>query len=104
MQRIISRIPLELMAWAGGLAWLGLTDPHGDLPQFCVYKLAGFSSCPGCGLGSAVSHLLHGDIAASWASHPLGVPVLAVLLVRMAQLLKQEIHSFKSFKPEKKPI
>lgn len=101
MQRFISRIPLELAAWAGGLTYLAVVSPHDGLPQFCVYKLAGFSGCPGCGLGSSVSHLLHGDFAASWASHPLGSVVLAGLTLRIVQLIRLQLATFK---PEKKPI
>src|SRR5690606_22264570 len=71
MRRTVSRIPLELIVWTTGLIYLALIDPHGAVPQFCIYKLAGFSGCPGCGLGSAVSHLLHGELQASWESHPL---------------------------------
>lgn len=101
MQHIISRIPLELILWTGGLTYLALIDPHGGLPQFCVYKLAGFSGCPGCGLGSSVSHLLHGEFAASWESHPLGGLALGALVWRIVRLLGQQ---FATFKPEKKPI
>jgi len=101
MRRTVSRIPLELIVWTTGLIYLALIDPHGAVPQFCIYKLAGFSGCPGCGLGSAVSHLLHGELQASWESHPLGGPALAALVLRILQLSRQQ---FATFKPEKKPV
>lgn len=88
MHRIISRLPLELIAWSVALAYLALIDPDGSVPQFCLSKFAGLGECPGCGLGGAVSHLLHGEFSESWKSHWLGGPTLIVLLMRIGQLLK----------------
>jgi hypothetical protein len=34
--------------------------------------------CPGCGMTRAIDYLVHGDIGASLAMHPLAVPTLLV--------------------------
>jgi hypothetical protein len=37
--------------------------------------------CPGCGMTRAIELLVHGDVSASLAMHPLAVPTLLVQLV-----------------------
>ena len=44
----------------------------------CPIKLLTGRDCPGCGMGHALVYGLRGDWAASWASHPLGLPLLAL--------------------------
>ncbi len=85
-QETISRY-VELTVWIGGLLWLGLTEVEGAHYSVCVFRAVGLPHCPGCGLGHGVSHLLHGRLAESWASHPLAVPALLILLNRIRQLL-----------------
>lgn len=73
---------------AGGLAYVGLGDPH--RPDFvfppCPFKALTGWNCPGCG-GLRMTHdLLHGDLAAAVVDNVfllVGLPLLAVwLLVR----------------------
>jgi hypothetical protein len=78
---------LELAVWAGGLLWLGLTEVESAHYSVCVFRAVGLPHCPGCGLGHGISHLFHGRLAESWASHPLTIPALLILLNRMRQLL-----------------
>lgn len=84
--------------------WLGVTavgvlltpNPHGHgthrqlgLPP-CPSVLMFDRPCPGCGLTTSWTNLLHGRIADSFAAHPLGPPlyltftVLAFLGLRAA--------------------
>jgi hypothetical protein len=42
----------------------------------CLIKVIIGIECPGCGLTGAVQALLHGDLAAAWASNPLVFVVL----------------------------
>lgn len=86
------RINLELGAWVAGLVYLAAIDPHAGLPSFCVFKLAGFSGCPGCGLGTSVSLLLHGELRESLAHHWLGVPALVILTARIVKLAKLQFR------------
>ncbi|MGN7719714.1 DUF2752 domain-containing protein [Chitinophaga sp. 22620] len=83
---MISRINIELAAWTLGLILLAFLDPHAGLPSFCIFKAAGLEGCPGCGLGRAVSHLLHGEWQESWESHRLAAPALLMLLLRIGKL------------------
>ena len=50
------------------------------LPPLCLSRACFGVSCPGCGLTRSVVHLAHGDWAASWRAHHLGIP-LALLVV-----------------------
>ncbi|PAW92790.1 hypothetical protein CKK33_04490 [Mucilaginibacter sp. MD40] len=69
------------------LVCLALTNPaaQGHF-SLCPLKLLGIAWCPGCGLGHAISFLLHGDLKSSFQAHWLGLPVLLVLLYRIITL------------------
>ena len=73
---------------AGGLAYIGLGDPHS--PNFvfpaCPFKALTGLNCPGCG-GLRMTHdVLHGDLAAAVVDNVfllVGLPMLlAWVLVR----------------------
>jgi hypothetical protein len=73
---------------AGGLAYVGLGDPHrpGFLFPECPFKLLTGWNCPACG-GLRMAHdLLHGDVGAAVVDNVflmVGLPLLVVwLLVR----------------------
>jgi hypothetical protein len=83
----------ELGCWLGALLYLALIDPAAsDHFQLCVFKWLGFSFCPGCGLGHAVSWLLHGNIRQSLEEHPLGIFALLILIHRICILLKNNFN------------
>ncbi|MFT3823378.1 MAG: DUF2752 domain-containing protein [Chitinophagaceae bacterium] len=42
--------------------------------SFCIFKLAGFNSCWGCGIGRAIHDALHGNFQQSWQHHVMGIP------------------------------
>src|SRR5512143_4264999 len=71
----VRRAGLEGIFWTAGLLFLALQTPSVE-PHFtlCPFALAGFTHCPGCGLGRSLSFLLHGDVAQSLRMHLLGVP------------------------------
>lgn len=66
-----------------GAATAALIDPdaveHG--PVICPFRLLTGLPCPGCGLTRSWVHALHGDIGASLAAHPFGLPLLILVLV-----------------------
>lgn len=68
---------------AGGLAYVGLVDPHRPESLFppCPFRLLTGWSCPFCG-GLRMTHdLLHGDLAAAAADNVflvVGFPLLAL--------------------------
>ena len=82
------RLPLEALIWTASLVGLAVLGPslEGHL-TFCIPTLLGFDGCWGCGVGRSISHALHGDLAGSWASHPLGIFALTVIATRIITLV-----------------
>jgi Protein of unknown function (DUF2752) len=72
----------------GGLAYVGLGDPHSKDFVFpvCPFKALTGWNCPGCGGLRMIHDLLHGDLAAAVVDNVfllVGLPLLAAwLLVR----------------------
>lgn len=76
---IVARSLTPSASGVGTHTQLGL-PPCGLLALFHV-------PCPACGLTTAFAHLAHGDVRASLAAHPLGLPLfvgLALLAVHGA--------------------
>ncbi|MCX6272939.1 MAG: DUF2752 domain-containing protein [Bacteroidetes bacterium] len=84
--RLLSKYS-ELIFWSLGLFILAFSDPCQTHGTFCLFKLAGFHYCPGCGLGHSISFLFRGDFWGSFHSHPLGIPALIFILLRIYRLL-----------------
>ncbi|MCK9409332.1 MAG: DUF2752 domain-containing protein [Bacteriovoracaceae bacterium] len=84
---------IEMIFWCIALAYLAVINPaiSGEF-SFCPLHNAGFSFCPGCGIGRAISFSLHGEIFASVRTHVLGIPAAAVLVHRIVYLLRKIIH------------
>ncbi len=79
----------EAVLWLAGIGALGLMQPEGKhLFSLCPWSWLGLSICPGCGLGHAISFLLHGQWQASWQAHPLGLPALVLLVWRSISLMR----------------
>ena len=92
LRRWTAACDLELAAWLGGLVWLAVCDPHASSAwSVCPLRLAGVDCCPGCGLGRAIGLLFHGELAASWQAHPLGIPAALALIGRVGVLLRAAI-------------
>jgi hypothetical protein len=86
------RHSLRLPSWSEAVLWplaLALLYwwPVAEGPSLCVYHHLGISWCPGCGLGTALHHLLHGHWTQSWAHHKLAGPVAFMLLFRSLRVL-----------------
>ncbi|KAA9040640.1 DUF2752 domain-containing protein [Ginsengibacter hankyongi] len=90
--RNLFRKYFELTFWITALVLLAImptaTNPH---YSFCVFKLMGFKFCPGCGLGHSISYLFHGDLRASFSTHPLGIFAVIVILLRLYNLFRLQI-------------
>ncbi|TXF90126.1 DUF2752 domain-containing protein [Neolewinella aurantiaca] len=91
--RILNHRP-EILFWSAALLALALNSPEVKGQSLCFFRFAGLSHCPGCGLGTSISHLFRGHLAASFAAHPFGVPVSGVLLFHLITSIKQEYHAF----------
>jgi len=81
----------ELTFWIAALTALALSNPTEPHYTLCPLKLAGFSWCPGCGLGHAISFLFHGDIMASFHAHWLGIPAVIIIFHRVYVLVKRQL-------------
>ncbi|MCL5035172.1 MAG: DUF2752 domain-containing protein [Bacteroidetes bacterium] len=86
-------IGLEILVWTSALIYLAVFNPYlqSDF-TICPFSRLGFHHCPGCGLGRAVSFLLHGDLQLSLQTHILGVPATVVLIYRIISLLNQALR------------
>lgn len=96
------KLPIELIFWLIALLGLAFTNPADAHFTLCPIKNLGFSFCPGCGLGHAISYLLHGDIKQSIEHHPLGIFALIVIIQRIFSLIKNistSILTVKQLKP-----
>ena len=75
----------------GGLAYVGLNDPHSPHALFpgCLFKALTGWNCPACGGLRMVHDLLHGDLVATVADNVfllIGLPTLAFwVLLRLRQ-------------------
>ena len=81
------RHPVSFRVVAGA-AWLFCAAQAvcgvGEGLVLCPFRLATGRNCPGCGMGRAVVAAMRGDFAASFHSHPLGIPMLIVWTVWLA--------------------
>lgn len=71
---------LEPFIWTAALLLLFFMDPSKEGASFCVFKLVGFKSCPGCGIGHAIHHALHLNFQRSVQEHILGIPGTIAIL------------------------
>jgi hypothetical protein len=91
-----ARLPYELVFWIVALLLLGSagTDTAPGVNHFTLCPLAnmGFSWCPGCGIGHAITQLLHGNLTGSFRYHWFGLPALLIIFYRIYSLMKQELN------------
>ncbi|MEX1241174.1 MAG: DUF2752 domain-containing protein [Cyclobacteriaceae bacterium] len=94
IRKTLKYLPFEAICWFGALALLGFSDTTAHHFSLCPLKNAGFAFCPGCGLGRSVTLLFHGDIAASFEMHPLGIFAVIVLSFRIVDLTRQYLQYY----------
>jgi uncharacterized protein DUF2752 len=70
----------EQLLWTTALVLLFFLDTESSSSSFCVFKFAGFGSCPGCGIGHAIHHVLHLNFIQSLNEHILGIPATIGIL------------------------
>lgn len=93
------RMPLEALVWLTGLLVVALPDPTAVRTwTLCLFEATGLitwlgaQACPGCGLGHAVAYLFRGQLAASFAAHPLAVPVVLTLIGRSIKVICESLQ------------
>jgi hypothetical protein len=80
---------LEAIIWLTALVLLGLMNPENSQPSLCLFHQFGIESCPGCGLGHAISLAFHGQFIASFHQHWFGLVAIAVLCTRIFTVFYQ---------------
>jgi hypothetical protein len=85
----------ELIFWLTALLSLAIFDPAQSHFSLCIFRLLGITWCPGCGIGHAISWLLHGDLQASLKAHWLGLPALMVIFYRIYSLILLQMFTFR---------
>lgn len=89
INRLAKSINPEAFLWIGALGFLLIINPHIQSEHsLCLFKNLGFDFCPGCGLGRSILLLFQGDLTGSVRMHPLGIPALVIILLRIIKLLR----------------
>ena len=83
----------EPVIWILALLFLFFLDTSKEATSLCVFKLVGFNSCWGCGIGHAIHHALHFNFQQSFQEHILGIPATIAILYNI----------FNSFIKQNKP-
>ena len=81
----------EWFFWITALALLFFMQADTPSPTLCIFRWLNIDHCPGCGLGHSIHYALHGQFAASFKYHPMGIAAVLIILNRIKQL---------SFKPK----
>ena len=102
--KMLSRIPFELIFWIAALVLLGLAEPqtHDHEHHFTLCPLAnmGIEWCPGCGIGRAITQVLHGNLTESIKLQWFGIPALLIIVYRIVILIKLNIKRKLKYKEE----
>ena len=78
----------EALIWLSALIFLAFGDPHQHHYTLCPLSNMGFEYCPGCGIGRAITLFFNGGFKASFLSHPLGMPAIAVIIARIYVIIR----------------
>ena len=76
----------EVTMWITALIILFFMNGTND-NSLCLFRFIGFTHCPGCGIGHAIHDALHFQFANSFKYHPLGIPAVIIIFMRIKQLL-----------------
>jgi hypothetical protein len=71
--------------WSFALILLFFMDTEGQ--SLCFFTFAGFTPCPGCGLGHGIHHALHLRFAESLSEHILAIPAIFAMLYNIIKPL-----------------
>lgn len=87
----------EITIWVSALVAIAFMNPAQDGFSFCMFKMAGLSWCPGCGLAHAMAYAMHGNFTASLKEHLFGIPALLIIVHRIMVLSVTYFKKPKSF-------
>jgi hypothetical protein len=84
--RHIFFLHFEWMALTAGLLLMALLDPFAGQASLCLIERAGFSYCPGEGLGRSMALAFRGEFSASFQLHPAGIAAIFILTGRILSI------------------
>ncbi|MGE5518876.1 MAG: DUF2752 domain-containing protein [Candidatus Dadabacteria bacterium] len=70
----------ECILWSIALVLLFAMDDSQQHYSFCLFRMMGWNSCPGCGIGHAIHDVLHLQFTDSLKEHFLGIPATIAIL------------------------
>lgn len=82
--------------WATALIVITYMNTAEQDSTFCLFKMAGFNWCPGCGLAHSMAYAMHGEISASVKAHWFGIPAMLILTNRIIVLARTNFKTDKS--------
>jgi len=91
VKKVIEFATTEVMLWSFALIVLFFFGGGSKSFTLCFFHLMDLNSCWGCGLGHAIHDAMHLRLSASLEHHPLGIPVLLILLQRIFKLTRSRI-------------
>lgn len=87
---------LEAFIWIAALIALAFSNPLDTCYSLCPLHNLGFNWCPGCGLGHSISWLFRGEFLHSIHTHPLGIPALIIIIIRIISIFRKN-KNYKSY-------
>ena len=99
---IFLRRHLEAFIWIAAILALAFTSPVESCYSLCPLHNLGLDWCPGCGLGHSISWLFRGEIMHSFEAHPLGIPAVLILLLRIISIFRKNYQYY--YQPLNKSI
>jgi len=98
------KLYLEVFIWIGALVWLALSSSDfSGHSEVCPFRGLGWSFCPGCGLGRSIILLFKGDIGGSFSMHPMGIPAVGILLLRIVTVVRKNRQILRSLNQTNSP-
>jgi hypothetical protein len=83
------------LLWSGAIAALFFMDDSSGT-SLCFFRFAGFTSCPGCGIGHAIHYALNLDPRSSLQAHILGIPSAVILIIYCFRLFYTSTKALKN--------
>ena len=72
----------EFLAWTLAFVFLFFMDVSTNSKSLCVFKMIGFKSCFGCGIGHSIHSVLHLNFKQSLQEHILGIPTTIFIVYK----------------------
>ncbi|MBV2246874.1 MAG: DUF2752 domain-containing protein [Lentimicrobium sp.] len=82
------RFRWEAVIWIAALILFATMSPYNEHASLCPINALDLGFCPGCGLGHGIAFLFRGEFIASFKAHPLAMPAVVILTLRIIHILR----------------